>query len=78
MLTVSLGEAALEERTRGLLMPPDRIFQLELPRVHHLVQLLFKPSHYYPHFGGLGYLLRCDPAAEYLWLHNATPIAPSR
>ena len=76
MLAVSLAEVPPEERTRGVLMPPDRIFQLELPRVDRLVQLLFKASHYNPEFGGVAYLLRRDPAAEYLWLHNTTPIVP--
>ena len=76
MLTVSMVEVPPGERTRGLLMSPDRIFQLELPRIDRLVQLLFKASLYNPEFGGLGYLLRRAPAAEYLWLQNETPIVP--
>jgi hypothetical protein len=33
ILTVSIVEVPPAERTRGLLMSPDRIFQLELPRI---------------------------------------------
>jgi hypothetical protein len=57
-------------------MSPDRVFHLELPRVDRFVRLLFTASHYNPDFGTVAYLLRREPAAEYLWLHNATPLIP--
>jgi len=75
LLSISPGEVAPHERTRGSLTPEERHFHLELPKVDRLATTLIKASHYNPVLVSQ-WLTQHPRAAEYYWLENTAPVVP--